>query len=175
MSPQQHLRAATRAAHDRVDAGFSSLDLANPVDYRRFLLAHAAAFVPIEAALTTVGAARLVPDWDAQRRSDALIADLATLGLDPPRPETAPDYADDAAIIGGLYVLEGSRLGGQMLKRQLASGQPRGFLDAPQPAGRWRSIVAIIDQRLDGAAELAAATSASLQTFAVFELAGKWA
>ena len=39
----QTLRAATGAAHERLDGRFGAFDLSQPQDYGRFLQAHAAA------------------------------------------------------------------------------------------------------------------------------------
>ncbi|MDP8911973.1 MAG: hypothetical protein M3N39_00180 [Pseudomonadota bacterium] len=47
MSARAGLRAGTAAEHDRVDRLFSRFDLRREEDYRHFLLAQAAAFLPI--------------------------------------------------------------------------------------------------------------------------------
>lgn len=169
MSAHRALREATRAAHDRVDAIFSHLDLADPADYARFLTAQAAAFIPAETALSDAGAARLVEDWDALRRAPLLTADLAALGIAPPAPATPPDYRSPAAILGGMYVLEGSRLGGAMLRRSVPADFPRGFLDSVQPPGRWRSFTRLLDRSLATSESLALASESALLTFTLFE------
>lgn len=171
MSAHAALRAATRAAHDQLDAHFSSYDLGNRDDYSRFLTSHAAAFVPIETALTGAGAARLVDDWPGHRRSNALLADLADLGLVPPEPVAPPQFEDDDQILGGLYVIEGSRLGGQVLQRSVAAGLPRRFLAAPQGKGRWRALTATLNQRLQTPSSLSRAADAALATFSSFQRA----
>ena len=51
MKVRAALRAATADCHKRVDTAFSRFDLATEDGYRRFLLAQAQAFLPIEAAL----------------------------------------------------------------------------------------------------------------------------
>lgn len=168
MSAHQALRAATRAAHDAVDRRFAGLSLDRPADYGRFLLAHAAAFLPAEQALTDAGAGSLIDDWDQLRRSPALHADLDALGLRPPPPAEPPAYADEAAVLGGAYVIEGSRLGGALLRRQVAPGLPRAFLDSVQPPARWRRLLALLDRALADRAAIARATEAALGTFALF-------
>jgi heme oxygenase len=171
LSAHAALRAATRAAHDQLDAHFSTYDLGDRDNYGRFLTSHAAAFVPIEAALTGAGAGRLVDDWPGHRRSNALLADLADLGLAPPPPVAPPAYDDDDHILGGLYVIEGSRLGGQMLQRLVADDLPRRFLSAPQAKGRWRGLTATLDQRLQSPASLSRSVEAALATFSSFHKA----
>lgn len=173
MSAHQQLRTATRAAHDRVDALFSSLSLGQRGDYARFLLAQAAAFLPAEGALSDAGAAALIPDWDAMRRAPALRADLEALGLSVPAPVGAIAYSGPAEVLGGAYVLEGSRLGGAMLRRAVGEDLPRQFLDSVQPPGRWRAFVARLDRELYDSASIVAATGSATRTFNLFERV-KW-
>lgn len=169
MSAHATLRAATRAAHDRVDAGFAKLNLGDRADYRIFLRRHAAAFLPAEEALTSAGADRIVAGWSSHRRGPALLADLAELGIEVPAFTLAPSYQGDARILGGTYVLEGSRLGGAILRRSVAPGLPRRFLDSVQPPGRWRAFLADLDLRLSDRNSLDLATQAALRTFALFD------
>ncbi|MEQ7874573.1 biliverdin-producing heme oxygenase [Sphingomonas sp. ASV193] len=168
MSAHRFLRDETRAAHEAVDASFAGLDLAKRDDYAAFLVAHAAAFLPAEEALTAAGADLLMPDWSVHRRGALLAADLADMGVALPPPASAPRYDDEAAILGGAYVLEGSRLGGAMLRRQVGEGLPRRFLDAVQPPGRWRGFIALLEQKLYTEAEQRRARDAALSTFALF-------
>ena len=141
------LRVATRAAHDRVDALFSDLDLGDPADYRCFLTAQAAAFLPVEAALDAAGAAASFPDWPQRRRSDLLRADLKALGLAIPAARSV-SFGSAPAVAGGAYVLEGSRLGGAVLACSVAPGLPCSFLTAPQSAGQWTKFLAALEQLL---------------------------
>lgn len=168
------LRDATAASHRRVDAAFSAFDLAQPAGYRDFLAAQHAALQPIEAALTTAGAAGVLADWPARRRAALLVADLADLGVTPSRPlEPAFSVSGAAALLGAIYVLEGSRFGGAVLARRLAPGAPARFLGAAANAHAWRALVASLDLHLDGPRELQAAVSAARATFDVFETAAR--
>lgn len=167
-SPRFALRAATAAAHARVDTLYSRLDLSRPGDYGRFLASHAAAFIPIEEALVAAGADALIPGWSRRRRSKALLGDLTALGLTAPTSKPAPPFDDAAAVLGGLYVLEGSRLGGAVLVRGVAPGLPTAFL-APETTSSWRAVTTLLDARLATATALAKATSAANAVFSVFE------
>lgn len=122
MSLRILLRSATRPDHERVDALGETFDLASPDGYGAFLLAHARALPPLEAAVERSGF--LPPDWPERRRTAALTSDLARLGLAFPRPLPRPDLPRMAMNLGALYVLEGSRLGGALLARRLAAAQP---------------------------------------------------
>lgn len=161
------LRSATAEAHARLDALFSTFDLTNPVDYGRFLQAQAGAFAPMEDALDAAGAALVVPDWPARRRAPALSADLASLGLPHPAPVAAPALRSEAAILGALYVLEGSRLGGALLVRTVPEGLPKTFLTPGNPAA-WRAFVTLLDERLSSRADLDTASAAAAAAFSAF-------
>lgn len=165
------LRAATAAEHERVDSLFSRFDLASRAGYRDFLTAQAAAFLPVEDALEEAGAAQLVPDWPARRRGHFLVMDLAALKAVVPCPVGTVDLAGPDQILGALYVLEGSRLGGSVLKRMVAPTLPQTFLAAKGPPGSWRALLELLDRRLPTAAAGDAAITSARQVFALFESA----
>ena len=162
------LRRETRAEHDRVDAAFSRFGLSGP-DYARFLAAQARAYQPVEAALEDTVVARVVPGWRAHRRADALRADLAALGMRAVASLAAPSLPTDAHALGAWYVLEGSRLGGALLARQVAPGLPRAFLAASGP--RWAKSVEILENNLYQPEHIAHAVDAARDVFALFERA----
>jgi heme oxygenase len=161
------LRSATADAHARLDALFSSFDLADPADYGRFLQAQAGAFAPMEAALDAAGVTAIVPDWPDRRRSHALSADLSGLGLTEPAPVAVPVLTTEAAILGALYVLEGSRLGGALLVRTVPDGLPKTFLTPGNPAA-WRAFVTLLDERLSSSTALEQASGAAASAFQAF-------
>jgi len=165
------LRQETRDNHDRVDALFSDLRLSDRADYGRFLVAQANAFLPCEAALDEAGAGEVLPDWAARKRSDALRSDLAALGLDAPEREGGPHFTSPAAVLGGIYVLEGSRLGGAMLARSVPADFPKHFLTSGS-AGAWRTLIQLLDDRLRTEEEIRDAVAAARNVFGVFERSG---
>ena len=171
MSARAKLRSATAAEHDRVDALFSAFDLAAPGGYARFLAAQAAAFLPVEAALDEAGAASALSCWPERRRGHLLAADLAALGAAPGPPVAPPAFAGEAALLGGIYVLEGSRLGGALLRRSLPDGAPCRFLAAPQPPGAWRNLLAKLDSVLIGEREIDSAVDSARRVFRCFAAA----
>lgn len=153
-----------------MDGLFSQFDLATRAGYAQFLQAQAIAFLPAEAALDAASAERVLPDWPERRRGDRLRRDLGALSVPVPEP-TDPEMSivSDPTILGAVYVLEGSRLGGAMLKRTVPSGLPMAFLDASQPRGGWRNLLALMDKRLSRQPELEAAILAARQLFKRFE------
>ncbi|MDF2386098.1 biliverdin-producing heme oxygenase [Nostoc ellipsosporum NOK] len=191
MNPtRQALRAATSAAHDRVDTAFAGFDLTHRESYARFLAAHADVVWALEAALP---GDRVVDDWEERKRGHLLREDLAHL----PKPASSRHSGerrdlgqegeegaardpglrrdDDSWIAGTLYVLEGSRLGGKFLARRLPAGFPRAYLDADQRTEKWQQLLTVIDRLLHEPAALEAAITAALATFTAFERsAEKW-
>jgi heme oxygenase (biliverdin-IX-beta and delta-forming) len=168
------LREATAGAHDRVDAAFGRFDVTDRAGYAAFLRAHADVVSPLEAALP---GEQVTSDWDARKRGEMLKEDLAFLR------ETSPSQASATAenevwpavdwslpaIAGALYVLEGSRLGGRFIARQLPSGFPRAYLDGDQRAEKWQQLLSRIDEILNNPSALKTATAAALDIFAAFE------
>ncbi|SOB87225.1 heme oxygenase [Sphingomonas guangdongensis] len=168
---RQHARAALRAAtaddHERVDAAFARFDLTDRRGYAAFLSAQAAAMLPIEAALD---AAPVTPDWPLRRRAHLLRADLAALQTSVPPPLDPPPFAGEPALLGALYVIEGSRLGGAMLVRSVSPDLPRSFL-AAHDSRLWRDLLDLLDRRLADEEQLAVAAAAARSVFALFERA----
>jgi heme oxygenase len=172
VSARAALRSGTSEAHERVDALFSRYDLTQMHGYRAFLLAQAEASLPVEAALDAGGIEKLLPDWPGRRRATLLVADLADLGVSPSAGE-APRLFEPAALLGAAYVLEGSRLGGALLKRGLPEAAPRRFLEAPQEPGAWRKLMALLDEFLYEPDIIATARCAAIDIFGLFERAGR--
>ena len=174
MKARAALRAATAAEHREVDAAFSRFRLGDETGYRDFLLAQAAGFLPVEQALDEGGAAKILPDWPQRRRGDLLRADLAALTVTLPEPFSVPAFiSGKASMFGAIYVLEGSRLGGAVLKKTVPGHFPRRFLEARQAAGSWRSLLQTLDDFLIRPDDLEAAIAAAREVFARFERAAR--
>lgn len=170
MSARAALRAATRPEHDRVDVAFSQYDLTSRDGYRRFLLRQASAHLPVERALDAVGVEASVTDWPGRRRSDAIRADLADLGCDAVPEMPFAGFATPAEALGGAYVLEGSRLGGQVLRRQVSDGLPTRFL-AQGSSLAWRALLTVLETKLRSLEEIGEAVTGARAVFACFEAA----
>lgn len=78
-------------------------------------------------------------------RRDLLATDLTTLGAPPPTIGEAVAIADEAWVVGCLYTLVGSSLGGKVIFRQLdylfptAAGRTF-FAGTPGDGERWREF-----------------------------------
>jgi heme oxygenase len=134
----ERLRAETRAQHVATEAiPFSSAILDGTIT-RAAYAGQLAAYLPVhralEAAIAAGGHPALAAAWtDDMARTPLLEADLAALGVDHPGDSRAMregeamaawigDLADrdPVAVLGVLYVLEGSTLGGALLRRHIA-------------------------------------------------------
>jgi heme oxygenase (biliverdin-IX-beta and delta-forming) len=170
------LRDATAAEHARLDAKLGALDLCEAAGYRRFLEINAAALLPLEQSLLRAGVRAVLPDWDDRARSEAILRDLSQLS-GAPRLLDAPVLADRSAVLGTLYVLEGSRLGAAYLLRAvrqcsdpLMSGNTA-FL--AHGAGRplWPSFLSILERHADELGHDADIVAPARRAFALFEQA----
>ena len=115
------LRSATSAAHARLDAASSVFDLRLRPSYGRFLATQAAALLPLELVLERQSGA-VISDWPVRRRTGAILADLDRLRTPVPPPVPLVSGDSPAWTLGALYVLEGSRLGGAVLRRRVLEG-----------------------------------------------------
>jgi heme oxygenase len=178
-SVRQVLRDATREAHRRVDACFGRFDLACPRGYRDFLVAHSAVLPGCEASLEASGAAALIADWPRRCRAAALLDDLARVGAARSTRPTTLRRLSPAELFGIAYVLEGSRMGGAVLARQVeANTDPdcraaTRYLRHGAGQGLWPSFLAALEASDPVRADPDAAVAAASATFAAFaEAAG---
>ena len=176
------LREATRAAHHRLDhhpllAPLARPDL-NPAQYGRALLGFHGLHARLEPVILA-GLARHGLDFDyaARGKLDRLREDLATLGL--AAPDTMVELVDPdspGAVIGLLYTVEGSTLGGRFLARRIAERPGpalplrylSGYGDATEQ--HWQAFWKFADaQQSPGIeADAVAAAGATFSAFAAF-------
>ena len=117
------LRASTQPLHDALEARVGLPESAASLnDYRRVLGRFLGFHEPLEAVLAERDWGGF--DYAARRRAGDAAGDLAALGLDeaavaalPRRRANVP--GSEAEALGMLYVLEGSTLGGQVIRRGL--------------------------------------------------------
>lgn len=150
----------------------SGFDLGARDGYARFLLAQAPAFLAVEEALTQAGARNLLGDWAQRRRSADLEADIRALGFPVPSPSPSPVFDTAAAVLGAIYVLEGSRLGATVIRRAIAADLPATFLITRNP-GAWGAFVAIVDRKLSSREDVDTATVAANEVFKLFETSAR--
>lgn len=166
------LRAATGPAHAQVDQIFARFDLSNPADYREFLAAHAKALLPVETWLDSHAPA-VIADWPSRRRGHFLADDLAVLGQTPPVAQPFASSDHPAAVMGVLYVIEGSRLGGRVLARQVAPDLPATYLTPQANGPSWPGLMQRLDEIVTDEISEEIAITAALQTFERFAQAAQ--
>lgn len=162
------LKAATDGIHRELDERLSRLDLARSDDYRRFLHFHGRSVPAVESALEAGGLDAFVEGWSDHRRSEAIAHDLAELGEPMPKPIATTPLSGVGELLGTAYVLEGSRLGGRVLKQRVGNGFPSRFLSGSDGRGPWLHVIAALDGLLYSDRRLSEATHAARNCFALF-------
>lgn len=170
------LREACAEAHARLDGRISNLNFNDRAAYADMLGRMSGPVSAFEGALTAGVAPALFANWSGRLRGHALRADLNTLGVGFRQTRRAP-IEDEAAALGALYVLEGSRLGGQVLARMAEAssdtdvrGATRYFRHG-QGGALWRGFIETLENSDAVRTRPHAAAHAALDTFAAFEAA----
>lgn len=123
------LRERTRDLHRRTE---SAVDLMNRLDsvdsYTRLLCRFYGLYAPLECCISTVATDRANNlNLQERRKSRFLLEDLGRLGLSSdeisqiPTCKDLPELKSLDEALGCLYVLEGSTLGGQIIRREVES------------------------------------------------------
>ncbi|WP_375413472.1 biliverdin-producing heme oxygenase [uncultured Bradyrhizobium sp.] len=169
------LKEITADAHARLDATFAAFDLQTRSGYRRFLESNAAALIPLEIGLEDFGMRRVLPDWDQRSRRQAIMADLAILGGSS-RPLPRSEFAEEGAVLGTLYVLEGSRLGARYLLKGVETSddpvirQATNYLRHGAAHKFWSSFLTVLEDR-SAIVDESAVIDAARRAFGLFQSA----
>ena len=170
------LRDATRESHHVIDhhplmAPLVRSDL-SLAEYLRALRAlhwiHVAMQKELAAAVATMGNGFVLAD-----RVDWLRADLESLGAEAvPAPVDwrAPELTSAAELIGALYVIEGSTLGGQVIARRIENSLGLGVTSGlrffigwgKETERRWQEFWRFADAACGPAHDIAAASAVRL-------------
>jgi len=131
-SARQYLRDGTHAEHVRLNQhpllnGITRSSYAL-TSYQQVLQAYFYFYRDIEAAIDRALAAGLSRfAYEARRKLPWIVSDLACFGIDARRLEGRPealrgglDFATEAELMGALYAIEGSTMGGQVISSALA-------------------------------------------------------
>lgn len=173
------LKSQTRPEHDRVEAAMRvESSLASESDYRGLLLRFAAALLPVDAAIQAHPAASILPDLATRSIRGSLLRDLRSLGVpeDTLYKLSEVEYLIDptpADLLGTLYTVEGSSLGGRVISRMVREAMP----DAPVAyfdrygdaiGERWGTLKTVVDGELVKPRDRDAAVAAAKAVFARF-------
>lgn len=176
------LRDATRAAHTRLHGhpglsaaatGRISLD-----DYRALLARLYGFHRPFEASICTRASA---PE-PGRMRAGLLASDLEALGVTGqmrdalPFCTTLPALSSNAEILGALYVMEGSTLGGVQIARALqpllaplSGAGGRFFSNDGAPPRDWGALIARTEALQGDAHQERVLVASAVSTFQLFD------
>ncbi len=153
-SLHERLRDATAPLHRATEAAFDADDrLATMAGYVDLLDRLWSLHAGVEDALRSHGCSLPGLALEALRRSPLLAHDIETLaGRSPRLPRAGLAYASPEAALGGIYVVEGSILGGRVLMRRaerslgVSATQGGRFLagDGAGTGARWRAFLAAL-------------------------------
>jgi heme oxygenase (biliverdin-IX-beta and delta-forming) len=120
-----------------------------------------------------------LPDHASRRKSDALAADISSLGGTPAEKATAqalPQIDNALQAFGALYVIEGSTLGGKIISKMMA--QQLGITDnkglsffkgyGDQTDAMWDAFKQNLNKYVKSEGEAAEVIEAANQTFLKF-------
>ncbi len=177
------LRTATRKWQDRLDTSVNlSRLIASRCRYRRLLERLFGFFVPMEFKLDEVGVPEAL-DLDARRKSSSLLLDLMSLGatkicLDELGVcEQLPEISTPEQVLGAVYVLEETLIGGQFICQLLQ--QRLGI--APEAGGRffsgygantrymWRKYCEILEAAVTTEEQREAVIQAAIETYSCLQ------
>jgi len=182
------LRAATAAAHERMHAhagfGAAAAGTIEAPDYRRLLVRLYGFHRPFEdVARSAADVFRIDLDISVRARSALLLADLQAIGFDPNAAASLPLWrpslrlASKGALLGALYVLEGSTLGGVQIARALKGRVGNDLENAllffvgrgARQGAMWRELVEELESLREDDEEAMKAENAAITTFEAFE------
>ena len=173
-SARSYLRAATCDLHSELDSRVAPLFIQGDAGYAQFLANSAKALWPLERALTDAGVSAILPDWPSRTRSDALRLDLSALGLPEPAAQQLAPIGGAAFQFGMLYVLEGSRLGAEVLQREASISLSRAaraathYLAHGQGMRFWATFLDRLETSQHVQNDLPQAACGARMTFEVF-------
>ena len=182
------LRAATAATHERMHAhagfGAAAAGTIEVSDYRRLLTRLYGFHRPFEDfARSAATLFRIDLDMSVRSRSPLLLADLQAIGFDSSAAAAVPlwrpslRFASKGSLLGALYVLEGSTLGGVQIARALMDRGAREVRDArrfflgrgERPGALWRELLQELEALRDDDREAIHAEQTAVSTFEAFE------
>ncbi|MFT4249202.1 MAG: biliverdin-producing heme oxygenase [Pseudomonas sp.] len=170
----QRLKAATHAAHERLDQRIMAAQpFASRERYGRFLQVQYRFHRDMEGYFLSPVLGGLIPDLPERCRLAQIQADLDDLGVPVPQADVlAGDYRSQTVGLGWLYVAEGSNLGAAILLKHAARlGLDEHFGArhlAGHPEGRarhWREFTAALDQAVLAPEQELAVIEAACQAF----------
>ena len=190
LSPR--LKRETAALHCRLEDGLGLTEAGLSVErYKRLLESFLGYFEPVEARIAELAPSAPPLGLELAARSQLLVKDLMALGSSAPSITALPRCTDlprltgPAHLAGCLYVLEGSRLGGAIVARELERSLGLGadsaaFFrgDGREVARRFKRVLAWLDEVAGAGAAADEIVASACDTFRTLsrwtEAGGAW-
>ncbi len=176
----ENIRSATKESHEALDTAMMPAikSIHSAEAYVRLLIAFYGFFKPVYELIEAHLQTSLLPDYPTRRKPSAILENLAALHFHQPVThlcEDLPLITNNAAAFGALYVMEGSTLGGLVIKKMIATqtGLQDGqisFFNAygKETKERWNTFIIILNGIAKDGKEEASAIVAATETFALF-------
>ncbi|MFD2920411.1 biliverdin-producing heme oxygenase [Terrimonas rubra] len=122
-----YLKTATQSLHDRVEEKMNAKKIFTPFytveDYKQLIWQNYLFFSHFEEAVFNSFSPplRTALQLPLRKKLPYLVADLEVLGLTASGTASYTDTCSEATAMGILYVMEGSTLGGNVIKKRLTS------------------------------------------------------
>jgi heme oxygenase (biliverdin-IX-beta and delta-forming) len=186
------LKRETAARHQRIEEVLGLVEGGLSVErYRRLLESFFGYFAPVEARIAELAPSAPPLGLKLPARAQLLAKDLLALGASAPdiaalpRCTDLPRLANPANMAGCLYVLEGSRLGGAIVARELKRSLGLGLAgaaffrgDGENVALRFKRVLAWLDEVARAGAPADEIVAAACETFLTLsrwtEARGAW-
>lgn len=173
-SRRAQLRETTSQAHASLDRMVGSFD--SFATYRTYLRGISAFRETVEGRLASTVWPEQCDSWRAEMFSGLIADDLRDLGVMPQPSVDAPDLEQSPeALLGMLYVLEGSALGARVLYQRArrlgfsADFGARHLAAQSRRSDRWPAFLALLENA--GAIDMERVANASRATFKTAEQA----
>lgn len=154
-------------------------------EYRALLRQFYGYHKPLERAFMESGELRELLDFTSRQRVGALEADLKTLGMSQeeidalPESTELPRHDTLPRLVGCMYVLEGSTMGGQMISKHLSAkfgfenGEGVRFYAGygAETMPMWKAFKGFVNENFSSSEELDQISESAAETFITM---GKW-
>jgi heme oxygenase len=183
------LKQATHELHVLLNRHFLLSGLTQPAypleNYRRVLIAYFYLYQGLELRINAFLDKRAGEfDYTARVKLPWLVSDLNYLDIAVPPPELPllaslnfPEISNVDQLLGVLYTIEGSTLGGQVIARSLSknfglsAGQGASFFNGygEQTSSMWQAFLGYVSAASEQKAQYAEVEQAAVQTFRLFK------
>ena len=175
-----NLRQATKPAHEELDTAMMPYikSIHSADDYCKLLSAFYGFFKPVYEKIDAHLQTSFLPDYNTRRKPGDITQNLSCLSCHTSLTDVCkqlPKINNNASAFGALYVMEGSTLGGLMIKKMLAeqTGLPDEQLSFFAGYGKatrekWNVFSAALNTVAHNEKEEEEAVDAAAQTFSCF-------